>query len=88
MMYIQIFVSTAWDLYFLLKDYYYKSKGVTEISLDIKGHLESLFKQQGRDCPDISEMVTQLKFTQLKSEEYWNCPQKDEFVEKYTNLFS
>ncbi len=88
MYYIRTFVSTAWDLYFLLKEYDYKSKSVADISLDIKGHLESFFTQHGKECPDISEMVKQLKFTQLKSEKYWDCPQKDEFVETFSEIFS
>ena len=61
---------------------------MADISSDIKGHLESLFTQQGRDCPDLSEMVRDLKFSRINMEAYRDCPQKNEFIDKYSEIFS
>ena len=88
MTYIRVFTATAWSLFFLYKDTLYKGKSVADISLDIKDHLGFLFEQQGRDFPNVSEMVREPIATRLQSNNCYNCPQMNEFIEKYTVLFS
>lgn len=88
MQYIRLFTSTAWRLYFLYKDSLYKGKNVAEISLDIKDHLGFLFEQQGRDIPDLSEMVKDLKDFRLRSYDGSDSQLMNEFIDKYTDLFT
>ena len=80
----------VWDLFFLFKDNFYKSKSVTEISSDMRSHLGFLFEQQDRDFPDISEMIKDLKKNglQLQSTVFYDCKQKEDFIIKYTGIFS
>ena len=85
MTFIYVFVATTWDFYFLLKDNFYKGKSVAEISLDIESHLAFLFYQQGREFPDISDMIKELKMTHLLPQNaFFDCSQKSAFVNKYT----
>lgn len=88
MTYIRVFTSTAWNLFFLYRDSLYKGKSEAYISSDLKEHLGFLFEQQGREFPDVSEMVKDLKLTRLQTESFYDCQQMNDFVEKYTGCFS
>ena len=88
MLYVRVFLATAWDLFFLLKDSIYKGKSVDFISSDIRDHLGFFFEQQNRDVPEITAMVKELKFIAMQSGGSFDCAQREEFINKYTVLFS
>lgn len=87
MSYISLFVATAWDVFFTYKDNLYKGKSVAEISSDIKDQLQDLITQHKRTFPDISEMIRELKLTQLRTTNFKECEEKDQFIKKFTNIF-
>lgn len=88
--FIRVFVGTSWDLYFLWKDSRYKSKDINFISSDIKDYLGFLIEEQGYETPNLHEMVEDLRFYSLGKQEdsIFSCKAKDDFVEKYAQLFS
>lgn len=88
MLYLQVFVSTAWDCYFLFKDNLYSRWAKDQIVRNLHDHLDYLFEEQGKNCPDISEMVNELFQTKLTTKNYNDCAQKGQFIEKYTQIFS
>lgn len=87
-MYLQVFISTMWDLFFLSKDHYYKGKTTSEITNDIRENLKFLFEQQGKQFPEITEMVRELLSTRLNSANFTDCEQKREFIKKYIDMYS
>lgn len=88
MLFVKIFIGTSWDLYFLYKDNLYRKKTITEVSEDILNDLGFLFTQQGKDLPDITDMVRELFNTFLKEEDFVDCEQKRLFIEKYYGVYS
>lgn len=87
-MYLQVFISTVWDLFFLSKDHYYKGKTTSEIARDIRENLGFLFEQQGKQFPEITEMVRDLLTTRLDSADFTDCEQKREFIKRYVGVYS
>ena len=89
MLYIKVFIATAWDIYFLSKSDYYKSMSIQDVVEDISNNLGFLFDQQHAVMPDISEMVRGLFQIHLPSNDlFFDCDEKKRCINKYFSQFS
>lgn len=83
----KIFVGTAWDIYFLL----YRNPGrpiVPSVKDGLKEDLQFFFDGQKFSFPDISQMANELASIAQTPLHYWECEEKNAFVQKYSDLFS
>lgn len=81
--FFRVFVGTVWDIYFL---FYRNSNRLLSPSVKdgLKEDLLFFFEKQDYPFPDISQMVDALsKFTHIPLQ-YWDCDEKEEFVEKFS----
>lgn len=73
----------VWDIYFL----FYRTSNrplLPSVKDGLKDDLLFFFKKQDYPFPDISPMVEGLsKFIQIPPK-YWDCNEKNEFVEKFS----
>ena len=81
--FFRVFVGTVWDIYFL----FYRNGNrplLPSVKDGLKDELLFFFEKQDYPFPDLSQMVEALsKIIQIPSR-YWDCDEKDEFVEKYS----
>lgn len=77
------FVETVWDIYFL----FYRTNNrplLPSVKDGLKDDLLFFFEKQDYPFPDISQMVETLsKFIHIPPK-YWDCNERDEFVEKFS----
>lgn len=81
--FFRVFVGTVWDIYFL---FYRTSNRPLHPSVKdgLKEDLRFFFEKQDYPFPDISQMVDVLsEFTHIPPQ-YWDCDEKEEFVEKFS----
>ncbi len=81
--FLRVFVGTVWDIYFL---FYRTSNRPLHPSVKdgLKEDLLFFFEKQDYPFPDISQMVDALsEFTYIPPQ-YWNCDEKEAFVEKFS----
>ena len=84
-MYIRVFISTAWDVYYLF--YCNKKMTTQEISASLLEDLDFFFTQQDKPVPNIDGMVRELRSIK-PGDKYYDCDAKRQFVEKYTSIIS
>ncbi len=81
--FLRVFVGTVWDIYFL----FYRNGNrplLPSVKDGLKEDLHFFFEKQDYPFPDISQMVEALaKVIQIPSQ-YWDCNEKNEFVEKFS----
>lgn len=81
--FLRVFVGTVWDIYFL----FYRNDSrplLPSVKDGLKDDLLFFFEKQDYPFPDISKMVEDLsKFIQIPHR-YWDCNEKNEFVEKFS----
>ena len=81
--FFRVFVGTVWDIYFL----FYRNGNrplLPSVKDGLKDDLLFFFEKQDYPFPDLSQMVEALsKIIQIPSR-YWDCDEKDEFVEKFS----
>lgn len=81
--FFRVFVGMVWDFYFL----FYRTSNrslLPSVKDGLKDDLLFFFEKQDYPFPDISQMVEALsKFIQIPSQ-YWDCNEKDEFVERFS----
>lgn len=84
--YVDLFVATAWSIYYQFKDRDFKGKTVSEIAELIKGDIGDIIEQNGYKVPYFTDMVLELKSTRLQTESFDDCKEKNVFVNKYSVL--
>lgn len=84
---IKVFLSTVWDLYFYLKFDAKEKLMPADFLKQIKLHL-SFFFDSDEDFPEIREPIKELYGHFQNIENYYYCPQKEAFVEKYYKDYS
>lgn len=77
-------------MYFLWRTSRQEPKGIQFIGSVIQEDLGFLFEHQGYDVPELHKMLEELRlrYFGIQDDSIFSCKAKDEFVEKYTQLFS
>ena len=81
-----LFVATAWDLYFVFgreDNYYHNPQKLNE---DIIMYLGRFITNQGYEIPNLLSLAKDLSKIDIGLENFTYCEQKDEFVRKYSAL--
>lgn len=81
--FLRVFVGTVWDIYFL----FYRTNNrplLPSVKDGLKDDLLFFFEKQDYPFPYVSQMVETLsKFIHIPPK-YWDCNERDEFVEKFS----
>ena len=81
---MKVFFSTMWDLYFFWRFDCKEKMGTLDFEKEIKNHLSFLFNEN-EIMPDLKEAIKELYMKYMfRLDEYYQSPEKVEFVEKYS----
>lgn len=86
MNFLNLFVATAWDIYFVFgkqSGYYLLPKKLND---DIIMYIGNFIVNHGYEIPNLSSMVNELAQIDLNLNNFSHCDQKDIFVIKYSTI--
>ena len=81
--FLRVFVGTVWDIYFL----FYRNDNrplLPSVKDGLKDDLLFFFEKQDYPFPDLSQMVKALSQIIKIPPRYWDCDEKEEFVERFS----